>query len=51
MTVAHAHQLFRMRYRQILQQHGMNESKDRSVGADSQTQRQQSGDRESGMLT
>src|ERR1700691_3945161 len=51
MTVAHADQLFRMRYRQVLQQRGMNESKDRSVGADSQTERQQSGDSESGMLT
>src|ERR1700729_3315690 len=51
MIVAHPYQLFRMRYRQVLQQRGMNESKDCSVGADSQTERQQSGDREPGMLT
>src|SRR5580658_4090119 len=51
MTVAQAYQLFRMRYRQVLQQRGMNQSKDRSVGADSQTERQQSRNSESGMLT
>src|ERR1700722_1960906 len=51
MTVAHANQLFRVRYRQVLQQGGMNQCKDRGVGADSQTQRQQSSDSESGVLT
>src|SRR3984885_15730662 len=50
MTVADAYQLLGMRYRQILEQRGMNESKDRSVGADSQTERHQRRDSESGML-
>src|ERR1700677_4185185 len=48
MIIAHSNQLSRLRYRQVLQQRGMNQGKDRGVGTDSQTQRQQSGDSESG---